>query len=97
MWEQAGQRIGPAPPTSEVRWVRVYDRGADIYEHLRTCEELRQGFVVRAVQDRALVDLATGRKKGRLFATARAAAVLGEFTIELRSRPNSPPVAHGSA
>jgi Transposase DNA-binding/Transposase DDE domain len=90
VWERASQRIGPAPATPEVRWVRVCDRGADLYEHLQACEELGYGFVVRAAQDRALVEAATGQKLGRLFPTARAVAALGEFSLELRSRPQRP-------
>jgi len=90
VWERASQRLGPAPANPEVRWVRVCDRGADIYEHLQACGELGYGFVVRAAQDRALVEAATGQKGGRLFPTARAMAALGEFTLELRSRPQRP-------
>jgi len=90
VWERASQRLGPAPATPEVRWVRVCDRGADIYEHLQACGELGQGFVVRAAQDRALVAAATGQKVGRLFPTARAVAALGAFILELRSRPQRP-------
>ena len=30
VWERAGERIGRAPVSAEVRWVRVCDRGADI-------------------------------------------------------------------
>jgi hypothetical protein len=39
VWEQAGQRIGAAPRRRDVRWVRVGDRGADIYEHRQKCRE----------------------------------------------------------
>jgi len=41
-WEHAGQRIGPAP--EGVRWIRIGDREADIYEHLRSCQALGHGF-----------------------------------------------------
>jgi Transposase DNA-binding len=87
VWEQAGQRIGLAPSTPAVRWVRVCDRGADIYEHLQTCRALGHGFVVRAAQDRTLFEPLTSQKRGRLFATARAVVPVGEFVLELRSRP----------
>jgi Transposase DNA-binding/Transposase Tn5 dimerisation domain len=89
-WEQAGQRIGAAPRRQDVRWVRVGDRGADIYEHLQKCQELGHGFVVRAAQDRALLEAATGRKEGRLFSVARTLPALGELGLELRSRPTQP-------
>src|ERR1043166_8040614 len=83
VWEQAGQRSGAAPRRQDVRWVRVGDRGADIYEHLQKCQELGHGFVVRAAQDRALLDAATGQKEGRLFSVARTPPALGEFGWEL--------------
>jgi hypothetical protein len=90
VWEQAGQRIGAAPRRREVRWVRVGDRGADIYEHLQKCQELGHGFVVRAAQDRVLLEAATDQKEGRLFSVARTLPALGEFGLELRGRPTQP-------
>lgn len=90
VWEQAGQRIGAAPRRREVRWVRVGDRGADIYEHLQKCQELGHGFVVRAAQDRVLLEAATGQKEGRLFSVVRTLPALGEFGLELRGRPTQP-------
>lgn len=83
LWERASESLGAAP--KDVRWVRVCDRGADIYEFLRGCQDLGHGFVVRAAQDRALVD-----PKGRLFETARSAPCLGHIELELRSRPSHP-------
>ncbi len=85
-WEQAGTRIGEAP--DGVRWIRVGDREADIYEHLRSCQELGHGFCIRAAKDRALINPQTGKREGRLFEVARKAEPLGEFDLELRSRPN---------
>lgn len=81
LWEQAGVRIGEAPPS--VRWVRVCDRGADIYEFLQSCLHLGHGFVVRAAQDRLLQP----PQEVKLFAMARQAESLGSFDLPLRSRP----------
>jgi Transposase DNA-binding/Transposase Tn5 dimerisation domain len=88
VWEQAGRRIGEAE--AGVRWVRVGDREGDIYEHLRGCQELGQGFVIRAAKDRALVNPQTGRREGRLFEVAGGAPALGEFELKLRARPQQP-------
>ena len=88
IWEHAGERIGAAP--EGVRWIRVGDRESDIYEHLRCCQELGHGFVVRAAKDRALINPHTGKREGRLFEVARKAESLGEFELELRSRPQQP-------
>ena len=60
LWEQATGRIGLKPQAAAVRWVRVCDRGADIYEHLQACQRAEHGFVIRASQDRALVAGAGG-------------------------------------
>jgi hypothetical protein len=85
LWERATQRLGAAPEGDATVWVRVGDRGADIYDHLRTCQAQRQRFVIRAAQDRALV----GEAAGKLFAAARASASLGTLRIELRARPGA--------
>ena len=78
VWPQASQHVGHAP--DGVRWVRVADREADIYEYLVSCQELGHGFVIRAAKDRALSHPETGKRSGRLFTAARSALPLGEFT-----------------
>jgi hypothetical protein len=90
LWQQASQRIGSAPPTGAVGWVRVCDRGADIYEFLVSCQQAGHGFVVRAAQNRVLVDPATGKSAGHLFERARQAEALGQFELQLRARPGQP-------
>jgi hypothetical protein len=88
-WERATARIGMAP-ASDVRWVRVCDREADIYEYLCGCREQDHGFVVRAAQDRVVVDPQTGKRLGSLFERVRGQAALGHFPLELRGRPTQP-------
>jgi len=88
VWPHASQRVGRAP--AGVRWIRVAEREADIYEYLVSCQELGHGFVIRAAKDRALSHPETGKRAGRLFAAARSAVPLGEFTLELRQRPTHP-------
>ncbi len=85
-WEQAGEQIGPAPADESVEWTRVCDRGADIYELLVSCTELDHRFVIRAAQDRCLTNEEGRAVTGKLFATVRAQAALGEFALELRAR-----------
>jgi hypothetical protein len=70
--------------------VRVCDREADIYEYLCGCREQGHGFVVRAAQDRVVVDPATGKRIGSLFERVRGQAALGHFPLELRGRPTQP-------
>lgn len=88
VWPHASQRLGRAP--AGVRWIRVADREADIYEYLVSCQELGHGFVIRAAKDRALSHPETGKRAGRLFAAARSAVALGEVPLELRQRPHHP-------
>jgi Transposase DNA-binding/Transposase Tn5 dimerisation domain len=88
VWPQASQRVGRAP--AGVRWIRVADREADIYEYLVSCQALGHSFVIRAAKDRALSHPETGKRTGRLFTAARSAVPLGEFTLELRQRPKHP-------
>lgn len=84
LWERATERLGPAPP--EASWLRVCDRGADIFSFLKSCQTHGHGFVVRASADRRLEDGEAGQKR-LLFPTVRAAESLGSFALELRARP----------
>jgi hypothetical protein len=87
LWMQAGAHLGEAP--AGVRWEQVCDRGADIYEFLIQCRGLKHGFIVRAAQDRTLVD-DKGCVQGRLFDIVQQANVLGSFELHLRARPKCP-------
>ena len=87
-WEAATMRLGLAPADERARWVRVCDRGGDIFEFIVSCRAEGHGFIVRAVYDRVPVGGPEEKKVvGHLFETVRAQASLGEFELELRSRP----------
>lgn len=83
LWLNSGSALGTVP--SGARWVRVCDRGADMYEYLLDCQRLGHGFVIRAAQDRALHSPGT-----YLFEQARAVEALGEFPLVLRARDKRP-------
>jgi len=83
LWDRTLQRLGAAP--KQTRWVRVADRGADIYEFLESTPRAGWGFVVRAAHDRRLVG-EEGEAAGKLFDVARSARVLGGMKLELRAR-----------
>jgi len=87
LWKEAGEEIGAAPEGA--RWLRVCDRGADIFEFLESCRALGHGFVVRAAQNRLLAGLEPGDGGKRyLLGELRAAAPFdGKIEVELRSRP----------
>ena len=89
LWEDATKRIGRAPSNEEIEWVRVGDRGADIYEHLLACQTMGHGFIIRATQSRALVSRDGGVPKRSgvlLFDYARSLPAQGEMRITLRGR-----------
>jgi hypothetical protein len=68
----------------------VADREADIYAYVVSGQALGHGLVIRAAKDRALRHPETGKRAGRLCTVARSAVPLGEFTLELRQRPQHP-------
>lgn len=86
LWEMATEHLGKAPDNRSVRWVRVCDSGADIYELLSSCQAHHHGFVVRACKDRVLVD-EDGQPHGHLFERLRQAPAMGAFSLALRARP----------
>ena len=88
LWTRSLAQVGR--PSADVRWVVVADRGADIYEHLLQCHAQGIGFIVRAAQDRGVVEPTTGQQAGRLFATARAQPCIGSFQLSLPARDAQP-------
>jgi hypothetical protein len=86
LWERASQRIGAAATRKDVIWVKVGDRGADIYDHIRECQRQRHRFVIRANLDRVLV-ADSGEPAGKLFDKVRESPTLGQLELELRARP----------
>ena len=70
-----------APP-SGAQWIYIADRESDIYEVFSRCQGKSVNFVIRANQARALAD-----EGGTVFDAVKAASCLGEFELEIRSRP----------
>lgn len=91
LWQRSTQALGPAPEKAEVEWRRVCDRGADIFESIRAYQSQRHTFTIRATQDRALVDVASGKTCGYLFSTVRAQPAFERvLELSLRARPGQP-------
>ena len=78
-WAEAFKRVGPPP--SGCRWIYVADRESDFYEPIQICQHLGVDFIVRGFQDRRLAEGA-----GKLRNALAQAPVLGQSTVELRSR-----------
>lgn len=85
LWEKASRRLGRAPDRADVTWIKVGDRGADIFDHLVECQRHHQHFLIRARQDRVLLT-AQGQRAGKLFATVRTTPSCGALTLDLRAR-----------
>jgi len=66
--------------------VSVCDREADIYELFVEAERLATGLLVRATQDRALLDPETGK----VWATVSAAPVQGHVQVHVPARHDEP-------
>jgi len=90
LWERSTEEIGDAPSSKETRWVRVADRGADISFFLAGCKARGHGFVVRAAQNRVLLDERGKRDKRKLFERSREQVALGHFELNLRQRDKQP-------
>ncbi|MBE0542083.1 MAG: IS4 family transposase [Verrucomicrobia bacterium] len=82
-WAAALKAAGRPPRGSQ--WIYVADRESDFYEPLQLCQQHGVDFVVRACQDRRLAEDA-----GRLWERLAQAPVLGQSTVEVRSRAGQP-------
>jgi hypothetical protein len=89
LWERASTRLGMAPEDEDVIWIKVCDRGADIFDHMSACRKQNHRFVIRATVNRALVN-SQGKRAGTLFETVRQSPSLGKVSIKLRARPGKP-------
>ncbi len=82
-WAEIFRRMDGPP--SGCRWIYIADRESDFYEPIQICQQARVDFVIRGFQDRRLADEA-----GKLRQALAKAPVLGESTVELRSRSGEP-------
>jgi hypothetical protein len=89
-WLESTRRIGRAPTTDEVRWIRVADREADIYEYLQECLAHGHGFLVRVNQDRVVLDPADNGRLGLVFQHVAGVEPCGGMYLDLRGRDGQP-------
>ena len=82
-WAEAFERAGSPP--GDCRWIDIADREADFYESIQTCQQLGVDFIIRAAHDRRLA-----QEAGKLKQVLAVAPLLGESTVELRSRGGEP-------
>lgn len=86
LWQRSGESLGNAPKQEDIRWVRVADRGADIAFFLEDCQTRNHGFVVRAAQNRLLLNESGDKEELKLFEKARKLKALGSFELSFRKR-----------
>jgi hypothetical protein len=82
-WAEVFRRVGRPP--DQCCWIYVADRESDFYEPIQICQEVAMDFIIRGFQDRRLAD-----EGGRLREALARAPVLGQSTVELRSRGGEP-------
>lgn len=82
-WAEAFRGVGPAP--RGCRWIYIADRESDFYEPIQTCQQEGNDYIIRGFQDRRLAEGA-----GKLREALDRAPVLGQSTVELRSRGGEP-------
>jgi hypothetical protein len=85
-WLESSRRIGSAPAHPEIRWVRIADREADIYEYLCECRDRNHGFLVRVNQDRVILDPTTDKRMGLVFEHIAGIEPCGGMYLDLRGR-----------
>lgn len=72
-------------PPNGCSWIYVADQESDFYEPIQISQQNGIDFIIRAFQDRRLADEA-----GKLREVVAKAPVLGQITVELRSRGGEP-------
>lgn len=78
-WAEVLSQVGAVPP--QAQWIYIADRESDIYEVFERCAEVRADFIIRAQFARALA-----QEDQSVFEAAKAAPILGRFTLRLRTR-----------
>ena len=88
LWTRSLTQVGIPP--ADVRWMVVADRGATLYEHRLQCHAQSMGVIVRATQDRGVVEPTTEQQVSRLFTTARTQPRIDSFLLPSPARDAQP-------
>lgn len=88
VWSDTVTAVGPAPDGT--RFVSVGDRGSDVFDHLATARALGWEVVVRAYQDRRMIDgqrSLTALRQAKAQAATTVATRDGDVAVCLAWRP----------
>ena len=83
---RASPPSGPVRPLDGSEIIHVCDRGADIHRLMKKCQDLNHRFIIRAAQNRNVVD-EHEKSIGKSISIARQQSSLGQFDLDLRARP----------
>jgi len=84
-WIKALEQTVELSP-KETKVVTVCDREADVYELFVKADELKTGLLVRATQDRSLLD----NEMGKLCASVEATPIAGRLKVQVPAKNNEP-------
>jgi len=87
IWGQVIDQVGP--PRPGVRWIHVFDAGADNFEVFCHLREQEVGWIVRAAQQHRVVEDAQGTRR-KLSEVLQQAPVAGQQTFSLARRKQQP-------
>ncbi|SRR6266550_3559793 len=82
-WAAMLEQMGRPPKGSQ--WIYIADRESDCYEPLQICQRQGIDFLIRACHDRRLTS-----PPGHLSQALAQAPLVGQLTVEVRTRPNRP-------
>lgn len=81
-WSASLEELDACTRDASSRWTFVADREGDIYEVFEHCASAHVDFIIRASQNRALMD-----EDRHVFDKAESAPVIGMKKVKLRARP----------
>tara|TARA_Y100000588_G_C14170704_1_gene889024 strand:+ start:94 stop:1542 length:1449 start_codon:yes stop_codon:yes gene_type:complete len=85
-WFHSMDRIGKKPEDSSIRWVRVCDRAADIFEQFSYSSKQGYDYIIRSVQNRALETKIVDQSETHLKEFASSMKPLGQVQVYVRKQ-----------
>ena len=85
IWEETSQRS--YIKNSETQMIEVMDREGDVFDIMNNCLSLKHDYVIRAKNNRLLVEAA----EGKLFSFVQNLKSSGTIKLKVRKRPNQIP------